>query len=178
MNMKRKTIQFGLGLAVLGLSAALPAASATTESPLNWAVWEGQEAAAPRVIYTEGTEKTGALLVCDQHGSMRALLMLEPGSIPKLMKRQAAYARSSDAVITVGDGAPTNAKFRYTPATKSVETKANHIAAKVFNAAVLGETLTVKLQREGTIETNLPAPNEAFKAFATTCQGLRTAQED
>lgn len=177
MTIKSKSVQLGLGLTLFALGAALPAASATTEPTPGWAVWEGHDPSAPLAIYTESSNQTGALLVCDATGSMRVLLTIEPGSIPKLLKRQVAYARGTESVITVGEGEPATTTFRYAPATNSIETKSHSVAAKVFNAAVLGETLTVKTKREGTIETNLPAPDEAFKAFAKTCEGLRSAEE-
>lgn len=156
---------------------AMPALAATGKAAAEWTAWEGQSAEAPRAIYTEGGDQNGALLVCDENGMMRAMLTLQPGSIPALMKRQAAYARASDAVVTVGGEDAATTTFRYTPATKSIETKSHPIAARVFNAAVLGEALRVETKREGTIETLLPKPNDTFRAFAKTCTALRTPEE-
>lgn len=173
-NMKLNTTL--LGALVLG-AAALPAFASTEESTGAWALWEGQNAEAPRAIYTEGGNQSGALLVCDENGMMRAMLTVEPGSIPALLKRQAAYARATDAVVTVGGDDAASTTFRYTPATKSIETRSHHIAARVFNAAVLGTALKVETKREGTIETLLPQPNDTFRAFARTCTGLRTPEE-
>ncbi|HPF22222.1 MAG TPA: hypothetical protein PK417_02025 [Hyphomonas sp.] len=154
-------------LVMAGLSAALPASAA------EWATWKGQDEASPLAIYTDGADETGAFLVCDGQGQMRALLSLEPASLPDLLARNSAYSRTTEVSVQVGDAAATEAMFRYIPAIKSIETKSHNVAAKVFNSAVLGEPLTLVTKREGTVESQLPAPNGTFKAFAKTCKALR-----
>lgn len=154
-------------LVMAGLSAALPASAS------EWTAWKGQDEAAPLAIYTDGADETGAFLVCDGEGKMRALLSLEPASLPDLLARNAAYSRTTEVSVKIGDADATNAMFRYIPAIKSIETKSHNTAAKVFNSAVLGEPLTLVTRREGTVESQLPAPNGTFKAFAKTCKSLR-----
>ena len=65
------------------------------------------------------------------------------------------------------------ATARGEPAIDTVETRTHAIAAKMFNAAVLGEPLNISVKREGTIQSTLPAPDATFKAFAKTCKTLR-----
>ena len=107
---------------------------------------------------------------------LKAMLSLEAAPLPDLLERNASYSRSTKAKIQVGDEAATDATFRYIPAIKSIETKSHSVAAQVFNSAVLGEPLTVETKREGTVESQLPAPNDTFKAFAKTCGALRGAR--
>lgn len=153
--------------AIAGTAAALPASAS------SWAIWEGQNEATPRVIYTEAADEIGVLLACDHNGDMRALLTMEPNSIPEVLAKNAPYARGTSAVLTVGENAPYETKFRYTPATKALETRSHTVAAKVFNAAILGEAVKVETKREGTAEIKLPAPDAHFKSFAKTCKALR-----
>ncbi|MFN4185362.1 MAG: hypothetical protein ACK4M6_11290 [Hyphomonas sp.] len=169
MQHSLKTVVAVTSFLMAGTAHAMPA------SVSGWMAWEGQNEAAPRVIYTDASDQAGSMLACSEKGEMFAMLTLEPSSIPQIMKRNAPYARGSDSTVTVGEGEPTTARFRYTPARKTIESADHSVAAKVFNSAVKGETLTIKTQREGTIETTLPAPDAAFKAFAKTCNGLRKA---
>lgn len=154
---------------ITGTAAALPASAA------GWMLWEGQNEAAPRVIYTEQADQAGAMLACNARGEMIAMLTLEPASFPDIMKLNAQYARGSASKVSVGGGEPSKATFRYTPARKTIESADHSVAAKVYNSAVKGETLKIETQREGTLETTLPAPDAAFKAFAKTCSALRKA---
>mgnify|MGYP006943319749 CR=1 FL=1 len=167
MNLKSKLASAAAGILVAGFAVTLPASAA------EWAPWQGQNETAPLAIYTDSADETGALLVCDGQGMMRAMLSLKPASIPELMAQSAKYSRSTRASIQVGDGEAAEGMFRYIPAIKSVEINSHSSAAKIFNSAVLGETLTVVTQREGTVESNLPKPNDTFKAFAKTCGSLR-----
>jgi hypothetical protein len=157
------------GCFIAGSALALPASAA------GWMAWEGQNEATPRVIYTDASDQAGAMLACNAKGDMVAMLTLEPASIPDVMKRNAQYARGSDSKVTVGGGEAAEATFRYTPARKTIESSDPATAAKVYNSAVKGERLKIETRREGTIETTLPAPDAAFRAFAKTCSGLRKA---
>ena len=170
MNSRRFVTPVCVSL-LIGLAAGMPASAA------NWAVWEGQDAAAPHAIYTDGVDEAGAILACDGEGMLSAMLSLEPASLPDLMARSAKYARSTEGTVTVGDTEPATTKFRYTPANKTIETRTHSVAAKVFNAAILGEAVKVQTKREGSVEATLPAPNDAFKAFARTCNSLRKSSD-
>ena len=172
MTLKRNFTSAAACTLLAGFAAALPASAA------QWAPWEGQNEAAPLAIYTDGSDETGAILVCDGQGMLRATLSLEPASMPDLLARNAVYSRSTKASVKVGDGDAVDAMFRYIPAIKSIETKSHNTAAKVYNSAVLGEPLTVVTRREGTVESHLPMPNDTFKAFAKTCTALRTGGTD
>jgi hypothetical protein len=170
MTLKRTFLPAVACLTMVGLASALPASAA------EWASWKGQDEAAPLAIYTNGSDETGALLVCDGQGMMKATLSLEAEFLPDLLARNASYTRSTKVKLRVGDSAATDAMFRYIPAIKSIETKSHSVAAQVFNSAVLGEPLTVVTKREGTVESQLPAPNDTFKAFAKACGALRDAK--
>ena len=167
MTLKWNFKPVAVGLLMAGAAAALPASAA------QWAPWQGQDEAAPLAIYTDGSDETGALLVCDGQGMLKAMLSLEPASMPDLLARSAKYSRTTKGSMKVGDGDAVDTMFRYIPAIKTIETKSHSTAAKVFNSAVLGETLTVETRREGTVESHLPIPNDTFKAFAKTCGALR-----
>ena len=99
MKLKQILAPAGACLLMAGLASALPASAA------DWAVWKGQDEAAPRAIYTTGAETAGAVLTCDGKGLMSAMLALAPASMPDLLERNAPYARGTDANVTIGDHA-------------------------------------------------------------------------
>ena len=169
MKLKQILAPAGACLLMAGLASALPATAA------DWAVWKGQDEAAPRAIYTTGAETAGAVLTCDGKGLMSAMLSMEPASMPDLLQRNAPYARGTDANVTVGDHEPVQARFQYVPARKMLTTTSHAVAGRVFNAAVTGEPVTVETRHEGTAHADLPAPNDSFRAFAKTCMALREA---
>lgn len=160
------------GFFIAGAAMALPASAA------GWMVWEGQNEAAPRIIYTDAADQAGAMLACNPNGQLLAMLTLEPVSIPDAMKLNAPYHRGSDSKVSVGDGEATEVTFRYTPARKTLESTSHMVGATVYNSAVTGETLKVETRHEGTVETTLPAPDATFKAFAKTCRDLREAASE
>ncbi|HRX37601.1 MAG TPA: hypothetical protein P5337_14515, partial [Aestuariivirga sp.] len=90
MKLKQILAPAGACLLMAGLASALPASAA------DWAVWKGQDEAAPRAIYTTGAETAGAVLTCDGKGLMSAMLALAPASMPDLLERNAPYARGTD----------------------------------------------------------------------------------
>lgn len=171
MTLKTISLPAGACLLMAGLGLALPA------SATQWMAWDGQDEAAPQVIYTQDTDNHGAMLVCDRDGSLSAMISLSPATMPELLATNAPYARTADGSVSVGDQDAAETTFRYIPAIDAIETHAHSIAAKMFNAAVLGQPLNVSVRREGDIQAYLPAPDTTFKAFAKTCKTLREAAE-
>lgn len=168
----KNSIKFAPALTGVLLAATALAAPAHAA---GWAVWEGQNEAAPRVIYTDAADTTGAMLACDAKGDLTTLLTLEPSSVPEVMKLNAPYYRGTESKVTVGNGEPATATFRYRPARKTIESAEHSTAAKVYNSVVKGEALKVETKREGSVEMTLPPADETFKSFARTCRELRTA---
>lgn len=106
---------------------------------------------------------------------LSAMITLEPASLPELLAKNAPYSRLEKASIMVGSAEATETKVRVIPAINAIEARSHNAAAKVFNAAIKGELLKVSVKHAGDIETLLPAPNAAFKAFARTCKESREA---
>ena len=172
MNVRRISAAVVVSVALGVMSAALPASAA------EWMPWDGQDASAPRAIYTQDSEERGALLVCKSDGTLSAMISLSPADMPALLAKNAPYARSAKATVAVGDQDAVETTFRYIPAIDTVETREHLIAAKVFNAAVMGEPLNISVKREGDIQASLPVPDDTFKAFAKTCKTLREGTAD
>lgn len=170
MTNKRKIVRIG----ALALSIATPIALPATAN--EWRAWEGQAEFAPLAIYTDGSDTQAALLTCDAKGMLSAMISLQPASLPEQLAKNAPYSRSESATVMVGSASPVETTVRFIPAIDAIESRSHEVAAKVFNAAVLGEPLKMTIQRAGNVDTVLPEPNEVFKAFAKTCQNVRDAR--
>ncbi|MEH6744059.1 hypothetical protein [Hyphomonas sp.] len=149
------------------VGTALPAAAA------DWTAWEGHNATAPLAVHATDTNNHGVLLTCGSNGKVAAMVSLSPGDMPDLLSKNAPYNRSAKATISVGNGEEVTTTVQYIPAINTIEARTPAIAAKVFNAAVLGEPISISLERKSEIVSALPAPNDTFKAFANTCKKLR-----
>lgn len=172
MTQKRNFARISAFAITIATAIALPAAAN------DWKAWEGQDESSPHAIYTDDANNQGALLTCGTDGMLSAIVTLKPASLPELLAKNAPYARSEKASVMVGDAEATETTVRFIPAIDVIEARSHNVAAKVFNAAVKGEILKMSVKRAGEIETLLPEPNDAFKAFARTCKESRTSSTE
>ena len=168
--MKTTTSKVMLGLAsAFIVTAFLPASAA------GWKVWEGHNEAAPRAILTDTNDRAGAVLVCDSKGSLSAILSLEAGNISEQLDMHATYKRGETATISAGKDTPVETIVRYSPANSVIEIGSHTPAAKIYNSVIRGETVAISVDHAGDTETLLPEPDEAFRAFAKTCNSARAS---
>ena len=172
MTKKRYFARTGALAFMVTSAVVLPAAAN------DWKAWEGQDEASPNAIYSDGTDNQAALLTCGADGMLSAAITLKPASLPELLAKNAPYSRSEKASVMVGEAEATETTVRVIPAIDVIEALSHNVAAKVFNSAVKGETLKMSVEREGDIETLLPAPNDVFKAFARTCKDRRDSSTE
>lgn len=159
----------------LGLLSAVLATALMPASAAGWKVWEGHNEAAPRAILTDTSDRAGAVLVCDPMGKMSAILSMEAGSISDQLDVHATYKRGETALISSGDNSALETTVRYSPANSVIEIESHTPAARIYNSVIRGESVTVSVDHAGEMETLLPKPDEAFKAFAKTCNAARKA---
>ena len=160
------------------ISAIAITLAATTALPAfayDWHTWEGQDKASPRAIYSNATDQQSALLTCGPNGLLSAMITVKPASLPEQLARNAPYSRAEKASLVVGDAEAVETTVRFIPAIDVIEARSHSVAAKVFNAAVTGEPLKISVSHIGDITTVLPEPNDAFRAFARTCEKSRQA---
>tara|TARA_R110000787_G_scaffold117209_6_gene227914 strand:+ start:8092 stop:8622 length:531 start_codon:yes stop_codon:yes gene_type:complete len=167
MKTKRNIVRISTLATSLATAAALPA------SANDWKAWEGQDQAAPRAIYSDATDQQSVLLTCGPNGLLSAMITVKPASLPEQLAKNAPYSRGEKASLIIGDADAVETKVRVIPAIDVIEARSHSIAAKVFNSAVMGVPLKMSVDRTGDIETLLPKPNDAFKAFARTCEKSR-----
>jgi len=133
-----------------------------------WAPTPGQDADAPRAVYSE-TDTGTALLTCNGDGQFTAIISQVTENFPETMKKAAPYRRSVDVSVSTPDR-QTDGKWVSIPAIDTIISASHSNAAKIFNAVVRGEALDVDVEGKDFVALQLPAVDDAFKAFAKTCR--------
>jgi hypothetical protein len=160
----RRTIAI---LSIFGAACLTPAAMAA-----NWVPASGQDAQNPTMIFTE-TDNGAALLARSQDGKFIASLSNDGTDFAKRMKAKAKYSRGATVALEVGERAITTASWRWMPAIDTVLSTDHLQAAKIFNASVRGEPVSISVDGKPFTTLNLPKTDETFSAFASTCKERR-----
>ena len=165
MNARTKTIL----AAAIAATFITPAASAAA-----WLPGKDQAAEAPRIIYAE-TDSGAALLSCSRNGKLRTILSSNGDDFGNRINKIAKYRRGVDVALTVGDTVGDETRWRYIPAIDSIYSSQHSQAAKLYNAAVRGDEVSVTLDGDSYTTMVLPAVDSTFKAFARTCNAKKSS---
>jgi len=165
MNARTKTI----------LAAAIAAAFITpTASATAWLTGKGQTAEAPQIIYAE-TDTGAALLSCSQNGKLKTILSSNGADFGSRIHQSVKYRRGVDVVLTIGDIVNDEVTWRYMPANETIYSSRHTQAAKLYNAAIRGDEVSVSLDGKSYATMTLPSVDATFTAFANTCNAKKPA---
>ena len=154
------------GAAIAGLLAS-PAMAA------DWQVMENQDAASPQAIYSVSETTADVVFTCNDTGKLKMLIGLDDTPITEQLAKRVTYARAETMELARGDAAASEYRVRWVPNLGIAQVVGHNAAAKVYNAAVTGETIRFEVKRQDPVEMTLPEVNDAFSAFASTCSALR-----
>ncbi len=163
MNARPKTIF----TAAIAAAFITPVASATA-----WLPGKGQTAEAPRIIYAE-TDTGAALLSCSRQGKLRTILSSSGDDFGNRVHKPAKYRRGVDVVLTIGDKVNDEARWHYMPAIETIYSSRHTQAAKLYNAAIRGDEVSVSLDGKTYTTMTLPGVDAIFTAFAKTCNAKK-----
>ena len=158
----KKIIPSMIGLAAFGCIGA-PAALAA-----SWAPGNNETVEAPKVIFTE-TDTGAAMLACPSDGKLLVTLSDSNSDFAGRMKKSAQYHRGVDVALTVGDETNAEWTWRYLPAIDSIYSDSHSQAAKVYNAVVRGDNVSVTVDDKAYVDLDLPGIDDVFRAFTRTC---------
>jgi|GEM_PF-319178 len=160
INMKKIKIA---AIAIL-CTTSIPAAFAA-----SWQPYGQHSAEAPRSIYAQENDGVATLLSCDAKGDLSAMISYEGGDLTRKMKANAPFRRTVDVGIVRNGSDSGESPWTIIPAVDLIHTKSHGDAGKIYNATILGEDVTMTIQREGKVSLILPAVDDVFRAFAATC---------
>lgn len=163
MNARMKTII----TAAIATAFIAPVASATA-----WLPSKGQSAEAPRIIYAE-TDTGGALLSCSQAGKLKTILSSSGEDFGNRVHKPAKYRRGIDVALTVGETVNDETRWHYMPAIETIYSTRHSQAAKLYNAVVRGDEVSVSVDGKTYTTMTLPGVDSTFRAFAKTCNAKK-----
>ena len=146
---------------------ALPAAAAT---------WQPYDEAqpSPTAIYSTDVGAGNVLLACGKGGKISVIIATTRTPIMDLLTRNAPYSRGETVNIQFGDKPAEESEMRFIPAAELLESRAYSIGAKLFNAAIRQESVSIAVPKGDQLTFTLPEPDATFKAFANRCAQART----
>ena len=155
---------------LISVFAAFSLAGAATAS--DWQVLDGQDPAAPSLIYAE-TETGAALLGCQMDGKLIASVSDQAQDFQKRIRQRITYKRGADVDLKIGARDEISAEWMLIPASRTIVAPSYGQAAKIFNAVVRQDAITFTVDRSPYVTLTLPASDAIFSAFAQTCKTKR-----
>ena len=92
-----------------------------------------------------------------------------PGLIAERLDQRTKRIKRKRGTTTIGDREPLREPWAYLPSTQIAISRAGVTGKRLFNAAVRGDTVSVKVDGTDTATFTFPAQNDVFKAFAKSC---------
>jgi len=151
-------------------ASALPLLAGAANAA-EWVPAPGHTTEAPSAVYSE-TETGTALLTCNAEGQLTAMLSQVTSDFASTIEKPAPYRRSVDVELSGGDWL-VDAKWVSLPAIKTIISGSHAHAAKIFNAVIRQEDLTVNVEGKDFAAIDLPGVDATFTAFAKTCKEKR-----
>ncbi|MEM1035647.1 MAG: hypothetical protein AAGI14_02680 [Pseudomonadota bacterium] len=150
------------------IAASLLPLSAVAANAASWAPIPGQDADAPRAVYSE-TESGSAVLTCNAEGQLTAILSQVTEDFAGTLEKQAPYRRAVDVKIEMPER-ESEETWTSLPAIKTIVSGTHSVGAKIFNSVIREEAFNVKVEGKDFVSLALPPVDDSFKAFAKTCR--------
>lgn len=153
------------------IGAAIVAATvlATPAFAAEWKPYGDHSSEAPRAVYAQEGEGIATLLSCNAEGKLSAIVSIKDGDFVRKMQANAPYRRSVDVSMNRDGVDEGESVWTLIAAVDTIHTKSHTEAAKIYNAAILGQSVQLDVQRKGSVTLDLPSVDDIFTAFATTC---------
>ena len=157
-------MKIALTAALASLAIAVPAQAAA----YSWEVRNQTEDGRVTSIVAESEDKTGVMLSCTTD-KLVAGVGVGPGLIAERLDQRTKRIKRKRGTTTIGDREPLREPWAYLPSTQIAISRAGVTGKRLFNAAVRGDTVSVKVDGTDTATFTFPAQNDVFKAFAKSC---------
>ncbi len=154
---------------VLAAAFSLAPASIALASDADiWTSANTYEDGGVQSITSGSAAARGAYFACidDQ---LRVAVGVEPGNVGTMLERTSSRTRTYEIKTTIGDGETFESKWAYKPSLKVAIAQDSVTPRKLYNAAVRGDTISMKLPGKSQFDITLPAVNADFTSFANNC---------
>ena len=157
-------MKIALTAALASLAIAVPAQAAA----YSWEVRSQSDDGKVTSIIAESDSETGVLLSCNPDKLVVGVGTV-PGPMTERLDTSTKRVKTKRATTTIGDKEPLRERWAYLPRTQIAISRASVTGKRFFNAAVRGDTVSVKVDGTDTATFTFPAQNDVFKSFARSC---------
>lgn len=120
-------------------------------------------------IYSTSTRTNGAMLSCLE-GNFYGALALKPQDLRKSFKKSTVTHRLRRVYYTLDGGSKKPlGKWIHKPTLDIIASFKRSQAAKIYNAAIRGQKVTIYIEGKKPIALDLPKPNQTFAEFGSEC---------
>lgn len=137
--------------------------------PFNLTIIGTQGTTQGEALATTSEEEPGALFIC-LGSSFRVSISLTPQNIRKNYRKASRSFKGKYVDMKLDDGKKISlGHWAYAPDTKIIRASKHASAAKLYNAAIRQQQVTLYVSGKKPVILNLPKPNAAFADFGAEC---------
>ena len=149
-----------------------PSSHVTVPTVAGWAHAGPQTAALGNanvdVLYQSGAQTLSVAFLCDD-AAIQARLPAAPTDMGQALGPTFDRARAMRGTLTIDGETAYAGKFTYLPTQKVALPHERSVNARLYNAAIQGQAVTLRLKGQ-THDLSLPPRGEALTAFHQSCQ--------
>ena len=128
---------------------------------------------AGSMAYTAPVGMPGALFTCSERHGLGAALSVRAIDFDEALDLQDRRARWRSVTATFGDDEAITDRWMQLPRVGTVEPESRAIRAKIYNAVITGESVTLKIAGRPAIKIEFPPVDENFTRWAKECPATR-----
>lgn len=155
-----------IGAMALGVCATAATASAATAEASEWA---HKDLEGGQLIYAQTQGTAGLGFMCTDGGQLAAVVNIDGADLAEKFEGKLGTKIGKKGTLDIEGRETTRDKWIYYPGTSLAEPRDPSVGRKLYNAAVTGKGVTLKLSYVDQISISAPELNEAFQTFATSC---------
>lgn len=152
--------------AAICLSATTAHATASADQAAEWTHLDMPNG---QIIYSGDAGSTGLIFTCTNEGKLDSMLNLDGGDILEKIASKSTVVRNKKGTLSIDGREEIREDWLYHPSTKMAEPRKFSISHKLYNAAVTGSPIELKMSYVDAVNVTPPPVNDAFKSFASTC---------
>ena len=121
------------------------------------------------LLRTTDTTKPELRFGCSKRYGLTATVTFEPIAEKKPDKNSRVKMRTKRANLKIEGQEPEHALWTVVKETRTVQARSSKTAAMMYNAAVMGKSITIDEPYKSEVTLELPAPDEDFNVFVRSC---------
>lgn len=130
------------------------------------------------LVHTTDDTVPGVMFTCSQQHGLGAALAVRPINFNTAFEQIDSRSRWRSVTATVGDDEPETGRWLQLPRIGTVEPESHAMRAKLYNAVLLGEPVTIKIAGREAVTITFPPVDADFERWALSCPVTNPAAAD